>query len=74
MSTEIEFEGPGQGRVVVQSIQNPSRKAPHATFVDVSTLLPNQPLRLEQVVENNDQFALILQNRRHCLRIDMQWH
>lgn len=72
ISTEIEFQGPGQGKVLVQNIENPGVSAP-GTFVDIQALLPNDSLLLERA-ESDDQLALILQYHRRFLRLDMRWH
>lgn len=72
MSTEIEFRGPGQGKVLVQNIENPGITA-SGTFVDIEALLPNDSLLLERA-ETDDQLALILQYRRRSLRLDIRWH
>lgn len=72
ISTEIEFQGPGHGKVLVQNIENPGVGAP-GTFVDIQALLPNDSLLLERA-ECDDQLALILQYHRRFLRLDIRWH
>lgn len=72
ISTEIEFQGLGQGKVLVQNIENPGVAAP-GTFVDIEALLPNDSLLLERA-EIDDQLALILQYHRRFLRLDIRWH
>lgn len=71
-STEIECQGPGQGKVLVQNIDGPGVDAP-GTFVDIEALLPNDSLLLERA-ENDDQMTLILQYRHRSLRLDIRWH
>lgn len=72
ISTEIEFQGQGQGKILVQNIENPGVAAP-GTFVDIEALLPNDSLLLERA-ETDDQLALILQYHRRFLRLDIRWH
>lgn len=72
MSTEIEFEGPGHGKVLVQDIENPGVTAP-GSLVDIQALLPNQSVVLERA-ETNDQLALILQYKGRSLGLDIRWH
>lgn len=69
--TEITFEGPGQGRVLVQRVSNPSNKS-GAAFVDVRSLLPgDEPVRVER--GDGDEFAVVLRNKGECIRIDLRW-
>lgn len=71
LRTEITFEGPGQGRVLVQRVSNPSKKS-GAAFVDVRSLLPGgEPVRVEQ--GDADEFAVVLRNKGDFLRIDLKW-
>lgn len=71
LRTEITFEGPGQGRVLVQRVSNPSKKSGTA-FFDVRSLLPGgEPVRVER--GDGDEFAVVLRNKRDCLRIDLKW-
>lgn len=72
ISTEILFQGPGQGKVLVQNIENPGVSAA-GRFVNLEALLPNQSLVLERA-ESDDQLALILQYQRRSLRLDIRWH
>lgn len=69
--TEITFEGPGQGRVLVQKVSNPSNKS-GAAFVDVRSLLPGgEPVRVER--GDGDGFAVVLKNKGDCMRLDLRW-
>lgn len=69
--TEITFEGPGQGRVLVQRVSNPSNKS-GAAFIDVRSLLPGgEPVRVER--GDGDEFAVVLRNKGECIRIDLRW-
>lgn len=69
--TEITFEGPGQGRVLVQRVSNPSNKS-GAAFVDVRSLLPGgESVRVER--GDGDEFAVVLRNKGDCMRIDLRW-
>lgn len=71
LRTEITFEGPGQGRVLVQRVSNPSKKS-GAALVDVLSLLPGgEPVRVER--GDGDEFAVVLRNKGDCLRIDLRW-
>ncbi|MCJ1429447.1 hypothetical protein MMC29_007361 [Sticta canariensis] len=72
ISTEILFQGPGQGKVRVQKIENPGVSAA-GRFINLEALLPNQSLLLERA-ETDDQLALILQYQRRSLRLDIRWH
>lgn len=72
ISTEILFQGPGQGKVLVQNIENPGVSAA-GKFINLEALLPNQSLLLERA-ETDDQLALILQYQRRSLRLDIRWH
>ncbi|MCJ1464795.1 hypothetical protein MMC07_003408 [Pseudocyphellaria aurata] len=72
MSTEIEFEGPGHGKVLMQHIENPGIAAT-GTFVDVEELLPNESLVLERA-EISDQLALVLHYKGRSLGLDLRWH
>ncbi|MCJ1262668.1 hypothetical protein MMC22_002538 [Lobaria immixta] len=72
ISTEIEFQGPGHGRVLVENVEDPGVNVP-GTFVDIEALSPNDSLLLERA-ETDDEMALILQYRHRSLRLDIRWH
>lgn len=71
MSTQIEFEGAGEGRIGVQTIQELNPDFP-GTLIDIGALLPDDSIRVENA-SRNEQLVLRLRYHRQVVQLCLQW-
>lgn len=71
ISANVEFEGPGRGKIHVQSNHDPDPGAP-GTLIDLGTFLPNDSVLVERA-ESDDHLTLNLRYQHDSVLLSLQW-